>query len=152
MPENIYFESKERLFKYYPSFFVGTGEDRRVFSDTRPDRPKGGVPLAYDQDRKRIAIDPGDTHTLIWGSTGSLKTRCVVEPTVKILGKAGESMIINDPKGEIFNRCAGELKEEGYHIIVVNIRDPILGDAWNPLTIPYRFYKEGKRGRAKERL
>ncbi len=146
MPENIYLESKEKLFKYYPSFLV----KEKTFSDTRPGKHKGGVPLAYDSDRQRIAIDTSDTHTLIWGSTGSLKTRCVIEPTVKILGKAGESMIINDPKAEIYNRCAAELQEEGYRIIVVNIREPQYGNAWNPLAIPYRFFEEGNLDLASE--
>lgn len=148
MPENIYLESKERLFKYYPHFRVGDQE--QAFSDTRPGRHKGGVPLAYDSDRRRIAIDAGDTHTLIWGSTGSLKTRCIIEPTVKIIGKAGESMIINDPKAEIYNRCAAELKEEGYRVIVINIRQPQYGNAWNPLAIPYRFFMEGNLDLASE--
>ena len=146
MPENIYLESKERMFKYYPAFLIR----EKAFSDPRLGRHKGGVPLAYDSERQRLAIDASDTHTLIWGSTGSLKTRCVIEPTVKILGKAGESMIINDPKAEIYNRCAAELKEEGYRVIVVNIREPQYGNAWNPLAIPYRFFEAGDLDLASE--
>lgn len=146
MPENIYLESKERMFKYYPAFLIR----EKAFNDPRLRRHKGGVPLAYDSERQRLAIDASDTHTLIWGSTGSLKTRCVIEPTVKILGKAGESMIINDPKAEIYNRCAAELKEEGYRVIVVNIREPQYGNAWNPLAIPYRFFEAGDLDLASE--
>ena len=44
----------------------------------------GGVPLMYDADERKVIIDAGDTHTLVYGATGSLKTRAVVMPTIKI--------------------------------------------------------------------
>ena len=47
-------------------------------------------------------IDNSEYHNLIIGSTGAGKTQVVVNPLVKILAKAGESMIITDPKGEIY--------------------------------------------------
>lgn len=150
MAENINFESKERLFKEFTHFSVGEENPAKIFTPRQRGKYVGGVPLAYDAERNLIAIDSSDTHTLVWGSTGSLKTRCIIEPTVKIIGKSGESMIINDPKAEIHNRCAAELREEGYKIIVINIRDPEFGNSWNPLAIPYRFYLAGDIDRAAE--
>ncbi len=150
MADNVNFESKEKLFREYTSFAVKEKDPAKMFTGTGRENYSGGVPLAYDAARDRIAVDSSDTHTIIWGSTGSLKTRCVIEPTVKILGKAGESMIINDPKAEIHNRLAAELQQEGYKVIVLNIRDPEFGNAWNPLAIPYRFYLAGDLDRAAE--
>ena len=150
MAENYNLESKERLFKEFSHFSVGERNPAKIFTNRQRGKYVGGVPLAYDAERNLIAIDSSDTHTLVWGSTGSLKTRCVIEPTVKIIGKSGESMIINDPKAEIHNRCAAELQEEGYKIIVINIRDPEFGNSWNPLAIPYRFYLKGDIDRAAE--
>ncbi len=150
MAENMYLESKERIFKEFSHFSVGEKNPDKIFTRRQRGKYLGGVPLAYDAERDLIAIDSSDTHTLVWGSTGSLKTRCVIEPTVKIIGKSGESMIINDPKAEIHNRCAAELQAEGYQIIVINIRDPEFGNSWNPLAIPYRFYLAGDLDRAAE--
>lgn len=150
MAENVNLESKERLFKEFSHFSVAERNPAKVFTHRQRGKYVGGVPLAYDAERNLIAIDSSDTHTLVWGSTGSLKTRCVIEPTVKIIGKSGESMIINDPKAEIHNRCASELQEEGYKIIVINIRDPEFGNSWNPLAIPYKFYLSGDIDRAAE--
>lgn len=150
MAENINLGSKERLFKEFSHFSVGERNPSKIFTHRQRGEYVGGVPLAYDAERNLIAIDSSDTHTLVWGSTGSLKTRCVIEPTVKIIGKSGESMIINDPKAEIHNRCAAELQDKGYNIIVINIRDPELGNSWNPLSIPYRFYLSGDIDRAAE--
>lgn len=149
MADNSYLETPEKIFRVFPHFCVGEKNSSRIFSN-RHEQYKGGVPLAYDSRRNIIAVDPTDTHTLIWGSTGSLKTRCVIEPSVKIIGKSGESMIINDPKAEIYSRCAAELKADGYEVVVINIRDPELGNSWNPLAIPYQFWRAGDYDRAAE--
>ena len=149
MADNINIGNAELLFKNFSNYSVP--EKQIVLAQkTSPTTYWGGIPLAYDVDRDLIAVDTGDTHTMVWGSTGSLKTRCVIMPTVKIIGHSGESMIINDPKGEIYNRCAYELQENGYKIVVINIREPEYGDAWNPLAIPYEFYLSGNLDRACE--
>lgn len=112
---------------------------------------KGGVPLAYDVEAKSVYVDSTDTHTLVFGATGSLKSRAVVMPTIRILGHAGESMIINDSKGELYSKLAYELKQErGYKLIVINLRNPSVSNAWNPLKIPYEFYLAGDIDRASE--
>lgn len=104
----------------------------------------------YDAEERKVIIDPTDTHTLVYGSTGSLKTRAIVMPAIKILSYAGESMIINDSKGELFARLAGELKNRGYNIVVINFRNPSVGNAWNPLHLPYQFFIEGDIDKASE--
>ena len=108
----------------------------------------GGVPLGAIDDS--VLVDSSDTHTMVFGSTGSKKSRLVVMPTVRILADAGESMIISDPKAEIFERTSGYLKQKGYTVFVVNLRDPSLGDSWNPLYIPYLYYKTGDFDKAYE--
>ena len=153
MSGNMYIDGSENLFRQHSYFNVGETDKADMFGGKRSDRfckYKGGVPLAYDAERNKIAIDSGDTHTLVFGATGSRKTRCVIEPTIKILGCAGESMIISDPKSEIHNRLAGELKDKGYDIVVINIREPGLGRAWNPLAVPFGYYMAGDVDRAAE--
>jgi type IV secretion system protein VirD4 len=82
---------------------------------------------------KELWVDDGEFHSLIIGSTGSGKTEMLVQPLVKVLAKKGESMIITDPKGEIYEKNAMELKEKGYNIVLLNFRDPQRGNSWNPL-------------------
>lgn len=108
----------------------------------------GGVPILGYEDT--VYVDSQDTHTLIVGSTGSKKTRLIVMPTVRLLGWGNESMIISDPKAEIYHRTAGELEAQGYRVVVLNFREPDVGDTWNPLHIPYTFYKDGNIDRACE--
>ena len=109
-----------------------------------------GVPLINDG--KNIWVDNGDSHNIVIGPTGAGKTQDIVHPMVKILAKNGESMIITDPKAEIYKEHAGLLKALGYNIIVLNFRDPQRGNCWNPLALPYRLYKEGNTDKAMELL
>ncbi|MBR1416304.1 MAG: type IV secretory system conjugative DNA transfer family protein [Bacilli bacterium] len=109
-----------------------------------------GVVLAHD--KNEMWVDNGEYHTLVIGSSGSGKTRCVVKPLVNVLAKHGESMIVTDPKGELYQDCAEHLKELGYNVIILNFREPAKGSAWNPLTLPYQYYKEGNKDKATELL
>ena len=109
-----------------------------------------GVPFILN--KKEAYVNNSEDHTIIIGSTGSGKTECGILPTARILAKAGESMVITDPKGEIYQKIGSLLKEEGYKIILLNFRDPQRGNSWNPFNLPYKFYKEGKNDKAMELL
>ncbi len=109
-----------------------------------------GVPLINNG--KEIWVDDGEYHSLIIGSSGSGKTQTIVKPLVKLLTQKGESMVITDPKGEIYRASADYLKSCGYKVIVLNFRDPNQGNAWNPLALPYQYYKSGNRDKATELL
>src|SRR5574344_1480396 len=115
-----------------------------------PKLDAAGVPLVYKENN--IWVDNGEYHTLVIGSSGSGKTRCVVKPLVNLLAKHGESMILTDPKGELYVDSANHLKELGYNVIVLNFRDPVKGSAWNPLNLPYQYMKMGNKDKAVELL
>ena len=137
------FETNKDFFDSFPQFDIRKSvfrEKNKKSNISYVDGGVGGIPLAWREDDKTVFIDSSDTHSLIMGATGSKKSRLLVMPTVNILGKAGESMIITDPKAEIYNRTAHNLSENGYRVFVINFRDPSLGDSWNPLKIPYEFY------------
>lgn len=110
----------------------------------------GGVPLIVGKDE--LWVDDGESHSLIVGATGSGKTSCIVQPLVNILAKKGESMIITDPKGEIYRANYEYLKSKDYNIVVLNFREPQKGNAWNPLTLPYNLYKSGNSDKSNELL
>ena len=109
-----------------------------------------GIPIISDG--KKMWVDDGEAHNIVVGATGSGKTQIVAFPMIRLLGKAGESMILTDPKGELYEGTAGMLKEKGYNIIVLNFRDPQKGNAWNPMNLPYKLYKEGNTDKAIELL
>ena len=112
--------------------------------DLTHDIELNGGGACFLSDTKTAYVDNGDYHTLILGSTGSMKTRLFVFPTVFTLGLAGENMVITDPKGEIYERTSGFLKEKGYEIHVLNLRDMSRSDNWNPLAEAYELFLAGK--------
>ena len=109
-----------------------------------------GIPLLYEKDK--IYVDNSQYHNLVIGTTGSGKSESIVKPLTKILAKNGQSIIITDPKGELYDSTANELKRRGYNIVVLNFRSPQRGNSWNPLTLPYKYYKAGNVDKATELL
>lgn len=109
-----------------------------------------GVPLILND--KEMWVDNSEYHSLVIGATGSGKTQTVIFPTVYGLAKARESMVITDPKGEIYEKTSNMLRDKGYQILLLNFRDPQNGNAWNPMTLPYKMYKAGLQDKAIELL
>ena len=114
------------------------------------DSQVAGIPLIIKKDE--VWVDNGEYHSLVIGATGSGKTQTVIFPTVEVLAKHKESMIITDPKGEIYEQTSNMLREKGYNVLILNFRDPQDGNAWNPLSLPYRMYKSGNQDKAIELL
>ncbi len=147
-----YFEQTEYFHHTFNRFYL---DDNKIMcldesKLEKNDLGKGGVPLSTSDSGEYIYIDQTDSHTLVIGPTGSKKSRLVAMPTVNILGVAGESMIISDPKAEIYARTANALLEKGYKVVVLNLRSPNNGGCWNPLAIPYRYYCDGSLDKSYE--
>lgn len=133
-------------------------DEYKKFKDVEPveltakEATAAGFPLVYDKKKNLVYVDNGESHSLVIGATGSGKTQMIINPLVNLLAKKGESMVISDPKGEIYEKNGELLKELGYNVIVVNFRDPKNGSCWNPYTLPYKYYKEGNKDKANELL
>lgn len=114
------------------------------------DIEKGGTVLGMDPDKNKAWVDSDDTHKLIIGTTRSGKTRTVVYPTIYANAKAGESMILTDPKGELYDRTSDYLKEQGYEVVVLDFLDPGRGNKWNPMDNVVRYLEENNESAAAE--
>ena len=117
------------------------GLDVRAVDPLSPKADAAGIPLIMT--KKKVWVDNGGYHNLVIGSTGAGKTQTTVLPMVNLLAKHDESMIITDPKGEIYENTSSYLKSLGYNIVLLNFRDPQQGNAWNPMYLPYSLYKDG---------
>ena len=107
---------------------------------------KGGIPMLVQDGC--VWVDPGDHHNLIYGATGSGKTRRIIFLLLWIMCCEGSSMIIPDVKGELKKKTSGFAKKLGYKIISLNMRDFSGGDRWNFFTEPYRLYHSGNKQKA----
>lgn len=149
-----YFEPKSTFNKICRKYSIESGNIVSDDSKYFPNWENGfaGVPISVSETNNEVLVDHQDTHTIVIGPTGSTKSRLIVMPLVRILANscAKESMIISDPKAEIYVRTASYLKQQGYDIYVLNFRSPLHGNCWNPLSIPYSFFCEGEIDRACE--
>lgn len=124
------------------------GVKRVPFVDSKSEY--AGTPLVYDNDA--AFVDNGENHTLVIGATGSGKTSGIIDPTMMMLMKGRESIIITDPKGEIYEHHYSKLKSLGYQIIVLNFREPQKGNCWNPYDLPYQYQQDQNFDKANELL
>ena len=83
-----------------------------------------------------------EKHCLVIGTTGTGKTQVLADPTIRILAHSADkpSMVIADPKGELYEDNANILKKEGYEIIVLNLDNPYASSRWNTMEIAYKVY------------
>lgn len=111
---------------------------------------KSGIPIMYENED--LYIEDKTDNSLIIGSTGSGKTQAIILPTLKLAMKAKESCLVVDPKGELYTITANNFKKEGYNTIVLDFDQAKYGNNWNPMTFPYKLYKEGNKDKAMELL
>jgi type IV secretion system protein VirD4 len=69
----------------------------------------------------------------VYGASGSKKTRAFCVNMVFQCVARGESLIITDPKSEIFEKCSEYLRNKGYTVKVFNLIKPENSDSWNCL-------------------
>ena len=128
-------------------------EMKAVLKEVDPKSPTSeyaGIPLISKNGK--LWVDNGEFHNLVIGATGSGKTVSTILPSIKVLAKKGESMVLTDPKGELYEKTGGLLKAKGYDLILLNFRNPQKGNAWNPMTLPYQLYTGGNKDKAIELL
>lgn len=94
----------------------------------------GGLVIGKKESVKHdfIYYISSDVHAMIVGATRSGKSRTIVLQTIGLLGLAGESMIISDPKGELYNYTQPYLKRLGYKkVIAFDFKNPLRSDRYN---------------------
>jgi len=101
-----------------------------------------GMPLDWSGDGE-YATSLKETHCMIVGDTGCGKTRRLIIPTIKLISKTGQSMILSDPKGELYRKTSAGLKSKGYEVKIINMREPRRGDRWNPFSKVDELYRSG---------
>ena len=129
---------------------IQKGLDIVAVDPLMPKTDAAGIPIIMTP--KKVWVDNGGYHNLVIGSTGAGKTQTTVLPMVNLLAKHDESMIITDPKGEIYEQTSNYLRSLGYNIVLLNFRDPQQGNSWNPMYLPYSLYKDHKIDKSIELL
>lgn len=105
---------------------------------------EAGVPLTWISGTK-YATSPTELHTFIIGESGCGKTRKAIMPTIRLISKTGNSMVVSDPKGELYQTTSEALRAKGYDVKIINFKDPRRGNCWNPLSMIENQYRSGDK-------
>ncbi len=69
----------------------------------------------------------------VFGSSGSMKTTAFLLTNLLELSKYRKSIIVTDPKAEIYRTTSSYFKSINYTVRVLNLKDMRHSDRWNPL-------------------
>ena len=70
----------------------------------------------------------------VFGASGSMKTRAYCINRILQSVAKGESLVITDPKSELYEKTSEYLRSQGYEVKVFNLVTPESSDSWNCLT------------------
>ena len=133
--EQAHFQTDEEILKNY----------KTISYNDLPNIEVEGIPVKAEETKKDFNITVAKpAHTLIIGTTGSGKTTTFISPTIQILAntKSKPSMLISDPKGELYALHAKSLLKRGYEVKILDLRNPYCSIRWNPLEKPFEMYQE----------
>lgn len=88
-----------------------------------------GFPVWFEKNNNQfesVYFDNKSPHYLLIGSTGSGKSVTVVIPECLMFATSKEkhSVVVTDPKGEIFRKTSKVFADNGYNVITIDFRNP----------------------------
>ena len=112
--------------------------------------PSGGIVVGMETHghTEKLYCIGDDTHTLTIGATRSGKTRCLVVQSICSLALSGESLVVSDPKAELFDYTSVFLKKLGYEVICLDFKNPEKSTRYNLLQPVIDAVKEKDMERA----
>ena len=110
----------------------------------------GGIPISHY--RNQYFIETATNNNLVFGISRSGKGETVIVPMIDIIARASEqcSMVLNDPKGELYASSKETLEKLGYEVQVLNLLDPLNGMSYNPLNVIKEAYLDGESDRVED--
>lgn len=100
--------------------------------------------LVFSGGNKYMYIDPNDSHTLVIGTSNSGKSWSLVLEMLESCRMAGESVVVNDPKGELTRYTKKKFEDDGYDCYVLDFVDPEFSDCWNPFELAIQAWKDAE--------
>ena len=117
---------------YGTATFMTDKEMQKMLELTTPEKAEGVILGEYEG--KTICM-PRDTklnkHIAICGASGTMKSRAIIRNALFQALKNDESVVIADPKADLYRDTAEMFRANGYEVKVFNLVSPANSDSWN---------------------
>lgn len=124
--------TKSKTGIYGTANWMSDKELKSVLELTNAEKATG---IILGERKGQLVCLPEDTrlnrHCAIFGASGTMKSRAVVRNSLFSAIRRGESVLISDPKSEMYNDTSELFRRNGYEVKVLNLVDPKHGDSWN---------------------
>lgn len=118
---------------YGTAGWMGEKEMKSVLEISNPQKARGTI--LGENERGQVFCLPENTrlnrHIAVFGASGTRKSRGVIRPALFQAIRRGESVIVSDPKTELYADTAELFRRNGYTVRVFNLLQPQWGDSWN---------------------
>lgn len=124
--------TKSKTGAYGTASWMTEKEMKNVLEISSPAKAEGIILGEY---KGNVICLPKDTklnrHIAIFGASGTMKSRAIIRNALFQAIKRNESVVITDPKGELYSDTAEMFRNEGYEVKVFNLVHPEHSDSWN---------------------
>ena len=124
--------TKSKTGIYGTASWMSDKELKSVLELTTPDKATG---MILGEQKGQLVCLPENTrlnrHCAIFGASGTMKSRAIIRNALFSAIRRGESVLISDPKSEMYSDTAELFRNHGYEVKVLNLVDPKHGDSWN---------------------
>ncbi len=123
---------KSKTGSYGTASWMTEKEMKDVLEISSPSKDEGIILGEY---KGNVICLPKDTklnrHIAIFGASGTMKSRAIIRNALFQAIKRNESVVITDPKGELYSDTADLFRNNGYEVKVFNLVHPEHSDSWN---------------------
>lgn len=102
-------------------------------SDYRNRLNSGNKGLLLDGESLKLAEKESFQNVCVIARVGAGKTSRYIIPNVLERAKHPCSVVVNDPKGEVYKATSGHMRANGFRVIVIKPEAPDESDTFNPL-------------------
>lgn len=125
--------SRSKRGTYGTAGWMGDREMRTILEVASPSKARGII-LGQNEHGSVICL-PENTrlnkHIAVFGASGTMKSRGVIRPAIFQSIRRGESVVVSDPKSEMYADTVELFRKHGYTVRVYNLLRPELSDSWN---------------------
>ena len=117
---------------YGTAGWMSSKDMKEVFEITTAEKAEGTI---LGEHKGKLICLPKDTklnrHVAVFGASGTMKSRAVIRNMLFQSIHRGESVLVSDPKSELYNDTSELFRKNGYEVKVFNLVDPKHLDTWN---------------------